>query len=145
MNDFVIVVDFRLKPGAKAAFLRLINDNARASCREERGCRRFDVLAVPSEADRIVLYEIYDGRAAFDAHLATCSQCRSELEELRGVTASFVFWPTNVMRPPAPLARSSPPRCVPPPTAPSCAAGSRLRWPAAASWFPWSCATAWPR
>jgi anti-sigma factor ChrR (cupin superfamily) len=45
-----------------------------------------------------------DEAAAFDAHLATCSQCRSELEELRGVTASFVFWPTNVLRPPAPLA-----------------------------------------
>jgi quinol monooxygenase YgiN len=71
MSGFVILVDFHLKPGAKAAFMRLINDNARASCRDEPGCRRFDVLAVPNEADRIVLYEIYDDRAAFDAHLKT--------------------------------------------------------------------------
>ncbi len=71
MNQFVIIVDFRLKPGAKAAFLRLINENARASCREEPGCRRFDVLATESEADRVMLYEIYDDRAAFDAHIKT--------------------------------------------------------------------------
>ena len=69
MSGFVILVDFRLKPGAKAGFMRLIMENARASCRDEPGCRRFDVLAVPREADRIVLYEIYDDRAAFDAHL----------------------------------------------------------------------------
>jgi autoinducer 2-degrading protein len=71
MSQFVIIVDFRLKPGAKAAFLRLINENARASCREEPGCRRFDVLATESQADRVVLYEIYDDRAAFDAHIKT--------------------------------------------------------------------------
>lgn len=71
MNQFVIIVDFRLKPGAKAAFLRLINENARASCRDEPGCRRFDVLATQNEADRIMLYEIYDDRAAFDAHIKT--------------------------------------------------------------------------
>ena len=68
MIGFVIMVDFRLKPGAKASFRRLINDNARASCRDEPGCRRFDVMESPSEVDRIVLYEIYDDRAAFGAH-----------------------------------------------------------------------------
>jgi (4S)-4-hydroxy-5-phosphonooxypentane-2,3-dione isomerase len=71
MSGFVIMVDFRLKPGVKGAFRRLIDDNARASCRDEPGCRRFDVMESPSEADRIVLYEIYDDRAAFGAHLKT--------------------------------------------------------------------------
>lgn len=71
MNQFVIVVDFRVKPGAAPAFLHLINENARASCRDEPGCQRFDVLAAHSEPDRIVLYEIYDDRAAFDAHIRT--------------------------------------------------------------------------
>lgn len=69
MSGFVVVVDFRLKPGAKSAFRRLIDENARASCRYEPGCRRFDVLESPSEVDRIVLYEIYDDRAAFGAHI----------------------------------------------------------------------------
>jgi autoinducer 2-degrading protein len=71
MSAFVIMVDFRLKPGAKIAFRRLIDDNARASCRDEPGCRRFDVMESPDEADRIVLYEIYDDRAAFGAHVKT--------------------------------------------------------------------------
>ena len=71
MSSFVVVVDFRLKPGAKGAFRCLIDENARASCRDEPGCRRFDVLESPSETDRIVLYEIYDDRAAFGAHIKT--------------------------------------------------------------------------
>jgi quinol monooxygenase YgiN len=71
MKGFVIMVDFRLKPGARSAFRRLIDDNARASCRDEPGCRRFDVMEMPADADRIVLYEIYDDRAAFGAHLKT--------------------------------------------------------------------------
>ena len=71
MSGFVIMVDFRLKPGAKSAFRRLIDDNARASCRNEPGCRRFDVMESPGEADRIVLYEIYDDEKAFEAHQQT--------------------------------------------------------------------------
>jgi len=71
MSGFVIMVDFRLKPGARSAFRRLIDDNARASCRDEPGCRRFDVMELPNDGDRIVLYEIYDDRAAFGAHIKT--------------------------------------------------------------------------
>ena len=69
MSGFVILVDFRLKPGTLADFRRLIDENARTSCREEPGCRRFDVLEPAGERDRIVLYEIYDDRAAFEAHV----------------------------------------------------------------------------
>lgn len=71
MSGFVVIVDFRLRSGAKSDFRRLIDENARASCREEPGCRRFDVLEPAGETDRIVLYEIYDDRAAFQAHVRT--------------------------------------------------------------------------
>jgi quinol monooxygenase YgiN len=71
MSGFVIVVDFKIKPGAMQNFRRLIDENAKASVRDEPGCRRFDVLANGKDADRILLYEIYDGRAAFGAHLKT--------------------------------------------------------------------------
>ena len=64
-------MDFRLKPGNQAAFRRLVDENAIASVRDEPGCRRFDVLEPPGESDRVLLYEIYDDRAAFDAHLKT--------------------------------------------------------------------------
>lgn len=69
--SFVIVVDFRVKPGQMAAFRKLIDDNARASVRDEPGCSRFDVCANRKDQERILLYEIYDDRAAFDAHLKT--------------------------------------------------------------------------
>ncbi|QEX24376.1 antibiotic biosynthesis monooxygenase [Hypericibacter adhaerens] len=69
MAGYVIMVAFHLKPGAKASFRRLIDENARTSVREEPGCRQFDVLEPPKEQDRVVLYEIYEDRAAFEAHL----------------------------------------------------------------------------
>lgn len=67
----MIIVDFRLKPGSRDAFRRLIDENATASVRTEPGCSRFDVLEPPGESDRVLLYEIYDDRAAFDAHVKT--------------------------------------------------------------------------
>jgi hypothetical protein len=40
------------------------------------------------------------GRAVeMEAHVASCSQCRQELETLRPVADSFVFWPRDVLRP----------------------------------------------
>ena len=71
MTGYVVMVDFRLHPGTRAAFRKLIDENARASCRDEPGCRRFDVLEPSDSADRIFLYEIYDDRQAFDAHKRT--------------------------------------------------------------------------
>jgi autoinducer 2-degrading protein len=71
MSLFVILVDFHLAPGARARFRQAIDANARASCQVEPGCRRFDVLEPAGEPDRILLYEIYDSRQAFDEHLKT--------------------------------------------------------------------------
>ena len=67
----MIVVDFALKPGAMNAFRGLVDANARASVRQEPGCRRFDVFVPQGGGDRVMLYEIYDDQAAFDAHCAT--------------------------------------------------------------------------
>ena len=36
---------------------------------------------------------------AIEAHLASCAQCRRELEALRPVVNSFSSWPTDVLRP----------------------------------------------
>jgi len=68
LKPFTIIVEFVVKPGAMAAFLPLMLDNARASLEHEPGCERFDVLRPQDEDDRILLYEIYDDRAAFEAH-----------------------------------------------------------------------------
>lgn len=71
MTGFVIIVDFRLVPGALDRFRPMVDANAAASVQMEPGCRRFDVLEVQGETDRILLYEIYDDESAFDEH------CRS--------------------------------------------------------------------
>jgi len=69
---YAITVSFTVPQEAREAFLRLVKANAAASVAMEPGCRRFDVLvplsAAPSD---IVLYEIYDDRRAFEAHLAS--------------------------------------------------------------------------
>ena len=44
-----------------------------------------------------------DEAAAVEAHIASCAQCREELEALRPVIESFVFWPSDVLRPPVSL------------------------------------------
>jgi quinol monooxygenase YgiN len=71
LSGFTIIVDFRLKTGARRQFRRLIDQNAKQSATREPGCRRFDVLEPVGEEDRILLYEIYADRAAFDAHTKT--------------------------------------------------------------------------
>lgn len=65
---FAVTVTFRVHPGRTDAFLPLVVENARVSLAEEQGCRQFDVCRDGAE---VFLYEIYDDRAAFDAHLLT--------------------------------------------------------------------------
>ena len=71
MGGYVVMVEFRLKPGTSDRFRRLINENARASVRDEPGCRQFDVVVPDGEPDSVILYEIYDDAAAFDSHKKT--------------------------------------------------------------------------
>lgn len=69
MSGYVVLVDFRLEPGALAAFRELIDANARQSVALEPGCRRFDVIEPEGVPDAILLYEIYRDRTDFDAHM----------------------------------------------------------------------------
>ncbi len=68
---FAVCVTFRLKPGAAEAFLPLMARQARNSLEREPGCLRFDVWTDTERPDAVFLYEIYDGRDAFDAHLGS--------------------------------------------------------------------------
>lgn len=90
MTGFVIMVDFTVKPESMAAFRALVDANARTSCRDEAGCRRFDVLAPKGGEARVVLYEIYDDRAAFDAHLASAHYAAFNRDSTGHVTAKRV-------------------------------------------------------
>lgn len=67
---YVVTVVFEPRPERASDFRRAIVANARASRERESGCRQFDVC-VESATGTVFLYEVYDDRAAFDAHLAS--------------------------------------------------------------------------
>ncbi len=69
--SYAITVEFILKPGSMPAFRKLIDENARNSCDFEPGCQRFDVLVPYDGHDKIFLYEVYDDKPAFAAHMKT--------------------------------------------------------------------------
>ena len=60
-----------------------------------------------THAEQVFLYALQALPAAevavVGAHIATCAECRQEMETLRPVINSFVSWPTDMLRPTAPL------------------------------------------
>ena len=71
MSGYVVVAQFEVKAGQLSAMVDAAKIDAAASVANEPGCRRFDVLVPRDGAERVVLYEIYDDEAAFQAHLET--------------------------------------------------------------------------
>ncbi|MFO1313714.1 MAG: putative quinol monooxygenase [Burkholderiales bacterium] len=67
----IVTVDFVVKPGHAEAFRKAVVANALASSSAEPSCRQFDVCAAEDDPRRVFLYEAYDDRSAFDAHLRT--------------------------------------------------------------------------
>lgn len=90
MSGFVVIVDFRLKSGALAEFRPMIDANARASVRNEPGCRRFDVVEARGEPDRVLLYEIYDDETSFDQHCRTAHFLSFDADSARFVAQKIV-------------------------------------------------------
>lgn len=68
---FVVIAEFQVKPGKMPDFLAAARDDARHSVADEPGCRQFDVICPEGSDYTVVFYEVYDSRAAFDAHLQT--------------------------------------------------------------------------
>jgi quinol monooxygenase YgiN len=81
---FVIVAEFEIKPDAIDAFVAAAIADASASVANEAGCRQFDVTRSNEHPNRILLYEVYDSEAAFDAHLQTphLAMFREQIEPL---------------------------------------------------------------
>lgn len=68
---YVVAVTLKIDPAHREAFRGLMQTNAETSLQVEPGCRQFDVCRDSAEPDTVFLYEVYDDRAAFDAHLAS--------------------------------------------------------------------------
>ena len=68
---YVVAVEFELQQSYVAEFISLIRENSETSRRVEPGCQQFDVCIDPTNSAFVFLYELYNDRAAFEAHLAT--------------------------------------------------------------------------
>lgn len=68
---YVVTVEFKIKPNNIATFLDAMHQQAKNSLELEDGCRHFDVCVNEKDPNHIFLYELYDDRGAFDAHLAS--------------------------------------------------------------------------
>ena len=68
---YVILVNFTVKPENIASFREAMLENAHASLTSEEGCRVFDVCWDPQDDAKVLLYEVYDDKAAFDLHHAS--------------------------------------------------------------------------
>ena len=69
--SFVLVVNCRIKAGQVDALMKELAANASAARETEPGCLQFDVLVDPKDPARIMLYEVYQDEAAFEAHQLT--------------------------------------------------------------------------
>jgi len=67
----VAIPEFVAKPGRIDAFLALAQDDASRSLADEPGCRQFDVVRTEGAPLHVLFCEVYDSRAAFEAHLRT--------------------------------------------------------------------------
>ena len=67
---FVVFVEFETQPQHLDSFLLAIRKNAAQSHGLEAGCQQFDVCQDHQSPTKIVLYEIYYDKAAFELHKA---------------------------------------------------------------------------
>jgi quinol monooxygenase YgiN len=68
-GPFVVIAEFDVRPDGLERFLELAREDASASVSKEPGCYQFDVTVEQAEPNRVVLYEVYEDEAAFNAHL----------------------------------------------------------------------------
>ena len=70
--SFVVVPTFDVSAENLEAFLEAARADATASVRDEPGCAQFDILLDDTSTPRrVMFYEVYDSRAAFESHLET--------------------------------------------------------------------------
>lgn len=68
---FIVAAELSVDAPNHDLFLPHVLENARLTRTTEPGCRQFDVNLNPDKRGEFFLYEVYDSRAAFDAHQAS--------------------------------------------------------------------------
>ena len=77
MSRICLVVDFTVKPGAKAQFLDIIREHAWKTLENEEGCIQFEVCDPVEGDNRVFLYEMYADDAAFEVHKTSPTLART--------------------------------------------------------------------
>ncbi|HEV2054083.1 MAG TPA: putative quinol monooxygenase [Methylomirabilota bacterium] len=87
MAKLAIVATFEIAPGQIDAFLPLLLAHRDRCLKDEPGTLRFDILRPEKN---LMLYEVYDDEAAFQAHWNGPSSARCR-EEAAGVVSKLTF------------------------------------------------------
>ena len=66
---YVIMATLPAKREYREDLLRALLDDAKSSLQNEPGCLRFDIVHDEQNPNRILLYEVYKDKAAFDTHV----------------------------------------------------------------------------
>lgn len=70
-KSFVVIAELSVPESHRAEFLELCAFDSRSSVQSEPGCHQFDVLTMEGTPEAVVLYEVYESKAAFEVHLTT--------------------------------------------------------------------------
>ncbi len=63
-----LFVTLDVRPALRERLVAAITAQAAASLEREPGCLQFDVCVDTADPNRLLLYEVYEDEAAFDAH-----------------------------------------------------------------------------
>jgi (4S)-4-hydroxy-5-phosphonooxypentane-2,3-dione isomerase len=96
-----LFVTLDVRPALRERLLAAITTQGAASLEREPGCVQFDICVDNADPNRVLLYEIYEDEAAFDAHgktphfavwRAAADEC---VERLERTVTSIVASPTT--------------------------------------------------
>lgn len=69
---FTVIAEFEVAAARLEEFMAAAREDATRSLTDEPGCLQFDInVDEASPSPRVVFYEVYRSREAFDAHLET--------------------------------------------------------------------------
>jgi quinol monooxygenase YgiN len=80
MPKFALIASIDVAPGRRDEFVPLLQAHAARCLKDEPGTLQFDVLLSHDGGDKVMIYELYEDEAAFDAHSkgASIVQLRKE-------------------------------------------------------------------
>ena len=68
MSKFAVIVAIEVLPGCMDEFLSLLIAHRKRCLNKEPGTLQFDILNPQDDRTKVMLYEVYKDRAAFDEH-----------------------------------------------------------------------------